>query len=79
MGSSVALQDSNFKYSIKFDLVEPIKKYSLKLKITFISNSDHILQDLSDFNCASIKVASLFKDDLRNRTWEPVLQGKKTG
>ena len=76
-GASVFLEDSNYKYSIKLDLVEAAKKYSVKWKIKFENHSDHVLKDLSAFNCISMKAAPLFKDDLMNRTWVSDIKGHK--
>lgn len=74
-GASVFLEDSNYKYSIKLNLVERANKYSLKWKIKFENHSDHVLNDLSAFNCVSMKAAPLFKDDLMNRTWVSDING----
>ena len=74
-GASVFLEDSNYKYSIKLHLVEKAKKYSVKWKIKFENHSGHVLNDLSAFNCVSMKAAPLFKDDLMNRTWVSDING----
>lgn len=76
-GATVYLEDENYKYSIIMDLKENSKKYSVKWKIRFENNSDHTLYDLSAFNCVSMKLAPLFKDDDMNRTWVYDLQGNK--
>lgn len=76
-GASVFLEDSNYKYSINLNLIETQKKYTVKWKIEFENNSDHTLEDLSSFNCVSMKAAPLFKDDLMNRTWVNDRRGKK--
>ena len=76
-GATVYLEDENYKYSIIMDLKENSKKYSVKWKIRFENNSDHTLYDLSSFNCVSMKLAPLFKDDDMNRTWVYDLQGNK--
>lgn len=76
-GASVSLEDSNYKYSIRLNLVETEKKYSVKWKIKFENRSDHVLNDLSSFNCLSMKAAPLFKDDLMNRTWVSDQKGNK--
>lgn len=76
-GASVFLEDSNYKYSIRLNLVESQKKYSVNWKIKFENRSDHVLNDLSAFNCLSMKAAPLFKDDLMNRTWVSDEKGNK--
>lgn len=76
-GATVFLEDSNFKYSIKLNLIETHKKYTVKWKIKFENHSDHVLEDLSSFNCVSMKAAPLFKDDLMNRTWVSDINGHK--
>jgi hypothetical protein len=76
-GGSVSLEDSNYKYSIKLDLVEKPNRYSVKWKIKFENHSGHVLNDLSSFNCVSMKAAPLFKDDLMNRTWVSDINGNK--
>ena len=76
-GASVYLEDKNYKYSIVFDLKEKSDKYALKWKIRFQNNSDHALEDLSAFNCVSMKAAPLFKDDNMERTWVHDADGNK--
>ena len=76
-GATVSLNDKNFKYTINLSLVETKDKYSLKWKLIFKNNSDHPLNDLAAFNCVSMKLAPLFKDDLMERTWVYDVNGKK--
>ncbi len=76
-GAMVTLDDKNFKYTINLTLVESKNKYSLKWKLIFKNNSDHSLKDLAAFNCVSMKLAPLFKDDSMDRTWVFDINGKK--
>ena len=76
-GASVFLEDSNYSYSIKLDLVASARRYSVKGKIKFENLSEPTFNDLSSFNCVSMKAAPLFKDDMMSRTWVSDLKGHK--
>ncbi|MFC3562646.1 hypothetical protein [Pedobacter jamesrossensis] len=76
-GAIASLSDKNYNYTLNLSLVETKHKYSLKWKLVFKNNSDHALADLAAFNCVSMKLAPLFKDDNLDRTWVTDQKGKK--
>lgn len=76
-GASVQLKDENYEYSLVYKLVEKPGKYSLVWDLIYTNNSDHALENLSAFNCVSMKLAPLFKDDSMTRTWVTDKNGEK--
>lgn len=76
-GAMAELEDKNYKYTMHISLVETKDTYSLKWKLNFKNNSDHTLADLAAFNCVSMKLAPLFKDDKMERTWVYDQKGQK--